>query len=126
MKTMNPPMTTSNPMSATKHTPGPWHNEDGFVFAANSLRVADCNCDGQEDEMPDAELEANAAMIAACPSMHAALVFCSKYFAMQAQKGIEVPSQLVKAVKDALPSLQSPPPKRLRYENSQTPKTPRS
>ena len=58
-------------MSAAMHTPGPWIVEDYFVFASNTLRIADCDCD--EQDMPESEIEANTRLIAAAPAMYEAL-----------------------------------------------------
>ena len=57
--------------NAPKHTPGPWIGEDYFVFASNTLRIADCDCDDQD--MPESEIEANTRLIAAAPAMYKAL-----------------------------------------------------
>ena len=57
--------------NAPKHTPGPWIGEDYFVFASNTLRIADCDCDDQD--MPESEIEANTHLIAAAPAMYEAL-----------------------------------------------------
>lgn len=45
--------------------------EDCSVFAENALRVADCECEGQE--MRKGEIEANADLIAAAPELLEAL-----------------------------------------------------
>ncbi len=58
-------------MNTPKHTPGPWIVEDYFVFASNTLRIADCDCD--EQDMPESEIEANTRLIAAAPAMYEAL-----------------------------------------------------
>lgn len=56
-----------------KHTPGPWTADGAAVTAparhAVSQRIADCRA-----LLPDAELRANAALIAAAPDMLAMLV----------------------------------------------------
>ena len=46
-----------------KSTKGVWGTEDSFVFADRNMRVADCECAGQD--MPDDEIKANAQFIAA-------------------------------------------------------------
>ena len=58
-------------MNSATHTPGPWGVEDYFVFASNTLRIADCDCDDQD--MPESEISANAHLIAAAPAMYEAL-----------------------------------------------------
>jgi hypothetical protein len=54
------------------HTPGPWHVYDAtLVYAACGLRIADCDWDGEEDEMLSLETQeqANARLIAAAPDL---------------------------------------------------------
>ena len=46
-----------------KPTPGPWSVEDNFIFAENSMRIADTACDDQSD-MSAEEMQANARLIA--------------------------------------------------------------
>lgn len=65
-------------MTPTQHTPGPWETcttNSEQVYAANGLRVADCHCDGQEDDMSSEQEEANARLIKAAPDMLEALAF---------------------------------------------------
>jgi len=59
------------------HTPGPWEvdticNTD-MVYAANGLRVATTYCEGQDEDMPWEEVEANARLVAAAPDLLAGL-----------------------------------------------------
>ena len=57
------------------HSQGPWHvdqGDEGFIYSASGLRVADCYCVGQE-AMSAREFPANAHLIAAAPDLLAAL-----------------------------------------------------
>jgi hypothetical protein len=65
-------------MTKTLHTAAPWHVDfvdTDMVYAANGLRVATTYCDGQDDEMPWEEVEANASLVAAAPELLEALEF---------------------------------------------------
>lgn len=55
-------------MTKPKHTQGPWHVDGDMVFAANTLRIADCFCDDQPDLTED-EIKANTRLIAAAPRL---------------------------------------------------------
>jgi hypothetical protein len=56
-------------MTPTTHTQGDWYAEDGFVFADNGLRIADCHCDDQPRAHD--EIDANARLIATSPQRDA-------------------------------------------------------
>lgn len=58
-------------MDTVKHTPGPWFEEDGFIFADDGSRVADPRCMVAEPDNMDA-MDANARLIAAAPDLLAA------------------------------------------------------
>lgn len=61
-------------MSSTPRTPLPrllllpYRQEDNFVFSADDLRVADCECDGQD--VPEGYTEQIAAFIARACNSH--------------------------------------------------------
>lgn len=61
-------------MSDTPHTPLPrllllpYRQEESFVFSADDLRVADCECDGQD--VPEGYTEQIAAFIARACNSH--------------------------------------------------------
>lgn len=48
----------------TTHTPEPWYEDDGGIYSACDLRVADTF--NTEDPIPEEEAAANAARIVAC------------------------------------------------------------
>ena len=57
----------------TKHTPGPWWFDDGFIASGNGetyVTVADPHCNEQDID----EREANARLIAAAPTQHAEML----------------------------------------------------
>jgi len=63
-------------MTKSLHTAAPWQVDfvdTDMVYAANGLRVATTHCDGQDDETPWAEPEANASLVAAAPELLEAL-----------------------------------------------------
>lgn len=53
-----------------RHTPGPWVEDAGHIYSTTGFHVCDPRCEpsGFDDEM-----EANARLIAAAPSMYTAL-----------------------------------------------------
>jgi hypothetical protein len=71
------PKEKGNTMTTTQHTAGPWKVDDlcntDMVYAANGLRVATAYCEGQDDQMPWEEVEANARLVAAAPHLLYAL-----------------------------------------------------
>lgn len=56
-------------MSDTKHTPGPWNQDDQFVRDASGLSIAHCGSDRPGGK---AIARANATLIAAAPDLLAA------------------------------------------------------
>ena len=69
-------------MTNTKHTPGPWsahYNNEGLtVFSPDNVTVAYVDY----DECEERPVEANAHLIAAAPTMYAALQWAMQYLRM--------------------------------------------
>lgn len=54
------------------HAPGPWIEDQGFIYGPNGVLVCDPRCDpATADSMP--EMDANARLIAAAPELLEAL-----------------------------------------------------
>ena len=57
-----------------QHTPGPWYTRHGQVSSENSAHGCTiANCNRTAKGIPDAEVEANARLIASAPDLLAAL-----------------------------------------------------
>ena len=65
-----------------QHTPGPWYTRHGQVSSENSAHGCTiANCNRTAKGIPDAEVEANARLIAFAPDLLAALARSARNFA---------------------------------------------
>ena len=67
-----PPAPTIETLSVS-HSKGPWHVDDGAIYTDDLVRVADTNCDVDQEGLTDAIAGRNAILLAAAPELLEAL-----------------------------------------------------